>query len=103
MKIVEGRLFAFIGCSAKRSDLERDGRYALHAHQDPAVPTEFAVRGRASLVPRGTLRDTVAAAWYFESGDEYELFEFDIESALLGERASQDDWPPRYETWRARA
>ena len=48
--IVDGHLYAFILASAKRTDLERDGRYALHTHQDPAAPSEFAVRGRASLV-----------------------------------------------------
>jgi len=99
--IVEGQLYAFIQHSAKRTDLERDGRYALHAHQDPAVPNEFEVRGRASIVPPGAVHDAVAAAWYFPTGDEYELFEFDIESAVIGERASQDEWPPLYTTWRA--
>ncbi len=99
--VVDGRLYTFIGRSAKRTDLEQDGRYALHAHQDPAVPNEFEVRGRASVVPRGAIHDAVAEGWYFPTGDEYELFELDIESAVLGERASQDDWPPVYTTWRA--
>ena len=101
VKIIGERLYAFIGRSAKRSDLERDGRYAIHAHQDPQIPCEFQVRGRASIVAPGDVHDQVAAAWYFETGDEYELFELDIESVVLGERTSQDDWPPRYSSWRA--
>lgn len=101
VQVVDGRLYGFIGRSAKRTDLELDGRYALHAHQDPDEPNEFEVRGRASLVPPGTAHDTVAAAWYFATGDEYALFEFDVESALLGERADQDEWPPTYTAWRA--
>lgn len=100
VRVVDGRLYGFIGRSAKRKDLEQDGRYALHAHQDPNVPDEFEVRGRASIVPPGAAHEAVAAAWYFETGDAYELFEFDVESAVLGERASQDDWPPVYATWR---
>jgi hypothetical protein len=101
VQVVDGRLYGFIGRSAKRTDLEQDGRYAFHAHQDPAVPHEFEVRGRAAIVPPGAMHDAVAAAWYFPTGDEYELFEFDIESAVLGERANQDEWPPAYTTWRA--
>lgn len=101
VKIVDGRLYAFIGRSAKRTDLEQDGRYALHAHLDADVPNELELRGRARLVPPGEARDAVEAQWYFAAGDEYELFEFGLESAVLGRRASADDWPPTYSTWRA--
>jgi hypothetical protein len=48
-------------------------------------------------------RSTVASGWSFEADEGYELFEFDVESAVLGERATADDWPPRYTTWRATA
>ena len=48
VRIVGGRLLTFvIAGSAKAGDLGADGRYALHAHQDPAVPHEFLARGRA--------------------------------------------------------
>jgi hypothetical protein len=102
-EIVEGRLFAFILRSAKRIDLERDGRYALHAHQDPAAPSEFLVRGRATLIGDPAVRDRVAADWPFEVDDSYALFELSVESALLGSRPSADDWPPRYTSWTAPA
>lgn len=101
VKIVDGRLYAFIGRSAKRTDLEQDGRYALHAHLDADVPDELELRGRARLVPPGETRDAVEGQWYFAPGDEYELFEFELQSAVLGRRASADDWPPAYVTWRA--
>jgi len=42
--IVGGRLYAFILKSAKRTDLQRDGRYALHTHIDPAAPMAFTER-----------------------------------------------------------
>jgi dipeptidyl aminopeptidase/acylaminoacyl peptidase len=99
--ILDGRLVAFILRSAKRVDLESDGRYALHTHQDPAAPSEFMIRGRARVAADPSERETAAAAWYFEVDDSYTLFEFSIESALLGERADADEWPPRYSSWRA--
>ena len=45
--VVDGGLYAFLLPSPKRTDLERDGRFALHTHQDPAAPDEFSIRGRA--------------------------------------------------------
>jgi hypothetical protein len=100
--IVDGRLYAFIIRSGpKFLDLERDGRYAMHTHQDPAAPSEFACRGHARPVIDAAVRATVAAAWSFEVDDTYGLFEFDIDSAVLGARATADDWPPVYSSWRA--
>lgn len=100
--IVDGRLVAFlIVGSAKLGDLEADGRYALHAHQDPAEPHEFLVRGRAREVTDRGLWAAAAAAWSFEVDDTYRLFEFDVEHAVLGERGGPDAWPPVYTSWRS--
>ena len=99
--IADGRLFAFILKSAKRTDLQRDGRYALHTHIDPAAPSEFSVRGRARLIDEAGARAAIAADWYFEVDDTYELFEFDLEAAILGVRDDADEWPPRYQSWAA--
>jgi pyridoxamine 5'-phosphate oxidase-like protein len=98
---VDGHLFAFMQArSAKTRDLEADGRYALHAHQDPAEPHEFMVRGHARLVEDRALRADVAGDWFFTVSDAYPLYELLIEHALLGERGSADEWPPRYRSWR---
>ena len=98
----DGRLFVFIqGHSAKARDLEANPRYALHAHQDPAAPHEFMVRGAARLVTDAAVRKAVAADWFFTVSDSYPLYELLIEHAVLGERASADDWPPRYRSWRS--
>jgi hypothetical protein len=35
--------------------------------------------------------------------ESYTLFEFSIETALLGARATADDWPPRYASWPSRS
>jgi hypothetical protein len=100
--IVDGKLLAFlIVGSAKVADLAADGRYALHAHQDPAIPHEFQVRGRAHEVHDRALRTAAAAAWPFDVDDGYRLFEFGVEHAIFGERASADDWPPVYTSWKA--
>ncbi len=101
--IVGERLYAFILRGPKRVDLERDGRYAMHTHQDPAAPSEFSIRGRARLVTDAGERSTVAEAWYFEADDTYALFEFSVDGAILGTRATADDWPPVYASWVAAA
>jgi hypothetical protein len=96
-----GRLVAFLLQSPKATDLAEDGRFALHAHQDPAAPHEFAIRGRAHPIDDEPRRRPVADAWYFDVDDSYRLFEFEIAHAILGERATADDWPPRYTSWRS--
>lgn len=99
--IIGERLYAFILASAKRRDLETDGRFAMHSHIDPSSPSEFSVRGRARLIEETGVRVTVGGQWYFAVDDSYELFEFSLESAVLGVRASADEWPPQYSTWKA--
>jgi hypothetical protein len=99
--VVGDGLYVFLLDSAKRRDLAADGRYALHAHIDPAVPVEFSVRGRAVPVSPGEERDRIAAGWFFEVDDSYDLFELGVGSVILGERASDDEWPPRYTRWSA--
>jgi pyridoxamine 5'-phosphate oxidase-like protein len=101
--ITDDHLYVFVHRSAMRADLESDGRYALHAHQDQSAPSEFTVRGRARVVGPGPERDAAAAAWYFEIDDETTLFELMIETVLLGERPDADAWPPVYSSWRPEA
>lgn len=101
VRIVDGRLLTFVIVgSAKAGDLLADGRYALHAHQDPAVPHEFLVRGHASEVRDAGVRSTAAGEWPFEVDDGYTLYELSIDHAVFGERAGADDWPPVYTSWR---
>ena len=101
VRIVDGRLLTFVIVgSAKAGDLAADGRYALHAHQDPAVPHEFLVRGKAVAISDDQLRSAAAAEWSFEVDDAYALYELSIDHAVFGERASADDWPPVYTSWR---
>jgi catechol 2,3-dioxygenase-like lactoylglutathione lyase family enzyme len=99
--IVEGELYAFILRSAKLTDLERDGRYAIHAHVDPVAPSELMVRGRVREVTDPAVRDLVAATWSFSVDESNRLFAFDIDEVVLGERPDPDAWPPRYARYRA--
>jgi hypothetical protein len=102
--VVAGRLLTFVIVgSAKTRDLEEDGRYALHAHLDPDVPNEFLLRGRATAVSDATLRGTAVAAWPFEVDDGYALYDLSIDHALLGRRASAEEWPPVYTSWKPTA
>ena len=99
VEVVGAGLFAFILGSPKLTDLEEDGRYALHAYPDAARPHEFVIRGRVRPVDVAT-RSRLAADWPFSVGS-VRAFEFLIDEALLGERDSRADWPPRYTAWRA--
>ena len=99
--IVEGALLTVaLADSAKARDLQADGRYALHSHQDPARPDEFQVRGRASVVADPAFRARAVAQWQFDVADEDVVVELRIQHALLGERPDADAWPPVYRSWR---
>jgi hypothetical protein len=98
--VVDGHFYTFAqGKSAKRRDLDEDGRYAFHTHLDPAAPSEFLVRGHVQPVTDLELRNKVASDWFFTVQDSYPLYELMIESVLLGERPTANDWPPVYTSW----
>jgi hypothetical protein len=97
IRVVDGGLYAFILRSPKQTDLEHDGRYALHAYPDAEVPHEFQIRGRVRVVDDKT-RAALAANWSFDVGNG-KAFEFLIDQAIVGERPSRDAWPPVYSSW----
>jgi hypothetical protein len=100
--VKDGRLLVFVqDRSAKARDLQGNPHYALHAHQEPERPHEFLVRGEARLVTDPAVRLAAASDWFFKVSEAYPLYELLIEHALLGERASANDWPPRYRSWRS--
>ncbi len=98
--VKDGRLLLFVNPSAKRADLRSDARYALHTYIDPQAPSEFSLRGRCVAIS-GDERARIAADWYFTTTDGYDLYELQIETALLGERRDADAWPPLYSRWSA--
>lgn len=99
--VLDGRLLVFVqDKSAKARDLAANPHYALHAHLDPEHPHEFLVRGQARLVTDEAARTAAASNWFFTVSPAYPLYELQIAHALLGERDSANDWPPRYRSWR---
>ena len=99
--VVDGRLVTFILGSAKRIDLEQDGRYALHSKQDAGVLDEFSCRGRVVAIDDPVFRARAASTWTFEPDATFRLFELQLESALLRRRPDADAWPPIYTAWSA--
>jgi hypothetical protein len=98
--IAQDGLYAFILPSPKLTDLEDDGRYALHAYPDPTIPHELQIRGRVRRVDDQT-RNALAKTWSFNVGSAW-AYEFLIHDVLVGERDSRNEWPPRYSSWSAR-
>ncbi len=104
VEVVDDRLLVVVQpASSKAHDLTSDGRFALHSHFDPQSPHELLLRGRAVAVTDQALRARAIEVWPFQAGADYPLFELDIEHVLIGKRESQDDWPPRYTSWRSDA
>jgi hypothetical protein len=100
--LIDGRLYAFLNRSAKATDLATDGRYALHTHQDPAAPaSSWSAAGSASSGCHGAR----AGRGRLVLRDRRDLDPRRVldRSAVLGERESRDEWPPRYSSWRAEA
>jgi hypothetical protein len=100
--VIDGRLHTVVlAGSAKANDVLADGRYALHGHVDPMVPHEVLVRGTATVVRDPERRAKAVARWAFTVPEDALLLDLAVEHVLLGERATADDWPPVYRSWRA--
>ncbi len=102
--ITDEELYAFIGPGPKQDDLERDGRYAMHAFLPDEVEEEFMVSGRAVPVASPTERQNALGAYHQPSvPDDHRLFRFGIDRALHARYRFRGDWPPTYRKWRAPA
>lgn len=81
--ITDEGLFCFIVDSAKRRDLERDGRYALHSYPPEESDDEAYLTGRAHLVTDPAVVSSLADALHASPEVDWRLFEFSIETAML--------------------
>lgn len=103
--VSEGGLWAYIlRHSPKGADLRRDPRFALHAFSPKDVDDEFFIRGRAQPIePTADLKATVisAAAPAKVGADEEQLFQLEIDRALVATYMHRGQWPPSYERWSA--
>jgi hypothetical protein len=67
--IADDGLFLFVIPSPKRSDLRRDGRFALHAFPPEANEDAFSVYGRAALCSDPERRDRLGRQFLAERED----------------------------------
>jgi len=92
----DGGLYCFVLASPKRSDLERDGRYALHTFPAESSDDEGYLTGRAIRVTERSLVSKLAAEMRAEARVDWRLYEFTIEVAMAVRRGSVSE----YDIWR---
>jgi Pyridoxamine 5'-phosphate oxidase len=81
--ITDEGLFCFLIDSPKRRDLERDGRYALHAFPPEDNDDEAYLAGQAHLVTDGPTVGRLAEELHAAPQVDWRLFEFTIEVAMV--------------------
>ena len=96
----DGGLFCFLLDSPKRRDLERDGRFALHAYPAEHSDDEAYLLGRGHRVADAGRRQRLARLQRAAAGVDWRLFELDIEVAVVTHRA-QWGVEPTHRVWRA--
>jgi hypothetical protein len=102
-------LYGFIVPSPKRQDLHRDGRYAMHTFPFDDNEDAFYLTGTARPVTASHLRAELARQFAAERsslgvpapGQDQELFEFGVESAMLTRTTGHGDPHPHHTIWRA--
>ena len=100
--LTEAQLYAFIVTGPKQHDLERDGRYAMHAFLPEEVEEEFMIAGRAELADSPAERQRALTGYHLSRApDDHRLFRFDVERALHAAYRYRGDWPPVYRRWKA--
>lgn len=107
--LADGLLLAHIIPSAKRDDLHRDGRYALHSFPRDGNEDAFYLTGRAVPVTDQAVASAAAAQFLAERGigdppagfADGEFFEFRLGRCLLTRTDGHGDWNPRHTVWHA--
>ena len=85
----DGGLYVFVvEMSPKRRDLERDGRFALHAYEPPDGGEEFYLAGRAVLVDGPARRVAVSAA----TGGALGTHDFELLYEFFPQRVLHTRW-----------
>ena len=98
--ITDGGLFCFVLPSPKRRDLERDGRYALHAYPAEQSDDEAYLAGHATPVTSEPRRARLARLHRAAADGNWRLFELTISLAMLTRRYGPGA-PPEHHVWRA--
>jgi len=105
--VTEAGLYCFIVDSPKRRDLERDGRYALHAFPPEDSDDEAYLTGRARRIDDADRVAQLAGLSRAEARVDWRLFEFTVDVAMLarhsGSALGANRVPgvrPSYHIWR---
>jgi hypothetical protein len=107
--LVRGRLLAHLIPSAKRDDLHRDPRYALHSFPTDENEDAFYLTGRAQQIDEAGLAGAATAQFLLERElyveppgfADGEFFEFRLGRCLLTRTKGHGDWNPQHEMWAA--
>lgn len=99
--ISEGGLYCVLLDTPKRRDLERDGRYAMHAFPPDDDDNEACMQGRARLVTDDETRRRVARQLRVAEGLTWWLYELSVDSAMFAQRGSSGAGPGvlGYQLW----
>jgi Pyridoxamine 5'-phosphate oxidase len=86
--VVCGGLYCVMLDTPKRRDLDRDGRYAMHAFPAEDDDNEACVQGRARLVTDTDVRDRVAQELRVADAVVWWLYELSVDSAMFAHRGT---------------
>jgi Pyridoxamine 5'-phosphate oxidase len=96
--VTDEGLYCCLLDTPKRRDLQRDGRYALHAFPPEDSDDEATVRGRAIRVTDQATIQRLAHELRAKPGVDWWLYELSVETAIFVHRASGVARP--YRLWR---
>lgn len=88
--ITDEGLFCFVIDSPKRRDLERDGRYALHAYPPEDSDDEAYLSGHATPVTDAARVERLAEIMRAAPQVDWRLFEFTVEVAMVARHGPHD-------------
>lgn len=97
----DGAAYLSVGAATpKRRDLDRDGRYVLHAFLGDS-DEEFRIEGRAERIDDPSLRERVHSAIRFQFGVADPIYRLDIDGAMWGhwENAGKPGTRPIRKRW----
>jgi hypothetical protein len=100
--ITDEGLFCFVIRSPKQHDLDRDGRYALHAFPPEDSDDEAYVSGRAKAVTDAGQRERLSRLMRADPKVDWKLYELSVEVAMVVRRglSSSPSPSPRTVVWR---
>jgi Pyridoxamine 5'-phosphate oxidase len=98
--IADGGLYCFVLASPKRRDLERDGRFALHAYPAENSDDEAYLAGRVRPVTDEMRQAQLARRHRASAQVNWRLFELHIEIAMVTHRERPQE-PAEHRIWRA--